>query len=84
MENDIAKRVKKVTAKQLKVDEAIINENSEFVKNLGAESIQSIELIAALEEEFDIEMDEGAALSVKTVGKAIEFIKKAIEEQKGA
>jgi acyl carrier protein len=82
MENDIAQRVKKVVAKQLKVDESQITEASDFVKDLGAESIQSIELIAAFEEEFDIEMDEKAALGVKTVGKAIEFIKKTIEEQK--
>jgi len=84
MENDIAQRIKKVVAKQLKVDEGKINEDSDFVKDLGAESIQAIELIAAFEEEFDIEMDERAALAVKTVGKAIEFIEEAVKKQKGA
>ena len=66
------------------MDESQINENSDFVKDLGAESIQSIELVAAFEEEFDIEMDEKTALAVKTVGKAVEFIKKVIGEQKKA
>lgn len=81
MSSDVVQRVKKVVAEQLKVDECEITEASDFVKDLGAESIQAIELVAAFEEEFDIEMDEKAALSVKTVGKAVEFIKKAIEEQ---
>jgi len=80
---DIEQRVKKVVAKQFKVNENEIKLESEFVKDLGAESIQSIELIALFEEEFDIEMDEQAALVVKTVGDAVEFIKKVIEENDG-
>ena len=75
----VEERVKKVVAKQLKVDESEITSESDFVKDLGAESMQSIELVAAFEEEFDIEMEEEAALQVKTVGKAIEFIEKAIK-----
>lgn len=82
LEGTVSERVKKVVARQLKVDLAKVSDNADFVKNLGAESIQSIELIAAFEDEFDIEMDEEAALSVKTVGKAVEFIDKAIKEQK--
>ncbi len=77
--SDVAERVKKVVSRQLKVSPEKITENSDFVKDLGAESIQSIELIAAFEEEFGITMDEDAALSVKTVGKAIEFIKNHLE-----
>ena len=80
---DIEQRVKKVVAKQFKVNENEIKLESEFVKDLGAESIQSIELIALFEEEFDIEMDEQAALVVKTVGDAVEFIKKVIQENDG-
>ena len=78
----VEERAKKVVARQLKVDESEITNESEFVKDLGAESMQSVELVAAFEEEFDIEMDEDAALQVKTMGKAIEFIEKAINEQK--
>lgn len=77
---DIEQRVKKVVARQLKVNENEIKLESEFVKDLGAESIQSIELVALFEEEFDIEMDEQVALAVKTVGDAIEFIKKVIDK----
>ncbi len=52
-----------------------------FTADLGAESVQSIELVAMFEEEFGIEMDEDAALSVQTVGEAIEFIANVCKEQ---
>jgi len=76
--SDVEKRVKEVTARTLKVDVGRIAGDSRFVEDLGAESIQSVELVAAFEEEFDIEMDEEEALEVKTVGKAIEFIEKML------
>ena len=72
--SDVEQRVKQVVADTLKVEAGRITEEARFVEDLGAESVQSIELIAAFEEEFDIEMDEEAALEVKTVGKAIEYI----------
>ncbi|MFH1707615.1 MAG: acyl carrier protein [Planctomycetota bacterium] len=72
-------RVKKVTAELLKVDIAKVTENARFVEDLGAESIQSIELVASFEEEFDIEMDEDEALSVKTVKNAADFIDKVLK-----
>lgn len=77
--SDVERRVKEVTAKTLKVDVGRITNDARFVEDLGAESIQSVELVAAFEEEFDIEMDEEEALEVKTVGKAIEFIEKALQ-----
>lgn len=77
----VEERVKKVVAQQLKVDESEIKDEADFVRDLGAESVQSIELVAAFEDEFDIEMEEDAALQVKTVGKAIEFIKRDLKEQ---
>jgi acyl carrier protein len=49
------------------------------VEDLGAESVQSIELVAAFEEEFDIDMDEEAALGVKNVGDAVKFIEKHLK-----
>lgn len=72
--SDVAQRVKDVVEKTLKIDPAGIVNEARFVEDLGAESIQSVELMAAFEEEFDIEMDDEAALGVKTVGKAVEFI----------
>jgi len=80
---EIAARVKQVTAELLKVDAATVTEEAEFVGDLGAASIQSIELVAAYEEAFDIEMDQDEALAVKTVGDAIEFIAKTVAEQHG-
>lgn len=74
--SDTLERVKKVTAELLKIDPSKVQNNSRFVEDLGAESIQSIELVAAFEEEFGIEMDEDAALSVKTVADAATFIEK--------
>ena len=72
--SDVEKRVKEVVVRTLKVDPARLTDDVRFVEDLGAESIQSIELVAAFEDEFDIEMDDDEALGVKTVRKAIEFI----------
>ena len=76
--SDVEKRVKEIVARTLKVDPGRITDDARFVEDLGAESIQSVELVAAFEEEFDIDMDEEEALAVKTVGKAIEFIEKIV------
>jgi acyl carrier protein len=72
--SDVEKRVKDVVVRVLKVDPGRVVDEARFVEDLGAESIQSVELLAAFEEEFDLDMDEDAALGVKTVGKAVEFI----------
>ncbi len=76
--DDIKKRVTKVIAQVLKVEEGQIGEEQSFAADLGAESVQSVELMAGFEEEFDIEMDEDEALEVQTVGGAIDFIAKQI------
>ena len=77
--SDVAERVKKVVCEVLGAKPEDVSETSEFVSELGAESIQSIELVAAFEDEFDIEMDEDAALQVKNVGDAINFIQKHLD-----
>jgi len=74
MPEDTRERVVKVVAETLNVDESRVTDESQFVEDLGAESMQSVELIAAFEDEFDIEMDEQEALGVKTVGDAVTFI----------
>jgi acyl carrier protein len=73
-------RIKSVCTELLKVEASRVQENSRFVEDLGADSMQSIELVAAFEEEFDIEMDEDAALGVKTVIDAVVFIDRVIAE----
>ena len=77
----VEERVKAVTAQVLKLSAEEINNEDSFMVDLGAESVQSIELVAMFEEEFGIEMDEDAALAVETVGSAIEFITNVCKEQ---
>ena len=81
MAEDIHDRVVKVVSQTLKVEESRVSDEARFVEDLGAESMQSVEMIAAFEEEFDIEMDEEEALGVKTVGKAVEFISAVIAQE---
>jgi len=77
----VEQRVKAVTAKVLDLDASEIKLENEFAADLGAESVQSVELVAMFEEEFGIEMDEDAALAVETVGGAVEFITNVCKEQ---
>ena len=77
--SDVADRVKRVTAETLKVELSRVDDQSRFVEELGASSMESVELVAAFEEEFDIDMDEQAALAVKTVGDAVVFIEKIVQ-----
>ena len=72
--DDVKARVYKVIAQVLKIEESQIDEANSFTADLGAESVQSVELMAGFEEEFDIEMDEDEALEVQTVSGAIDFI----------
>jgi acyl carrier protein len=72
--DDVKARVYKVIAQVLKIEEGQIDEANSFTADLGAESVQSVELMAGFEEEFDIEMDEDEALEVQSVGDAIDFI----------
>ena len=74
--SDTTDRVKRVVAETLRVDPDRIVDNARFVEDLGAESIQSVELVAAFEEEFDIDMDEEEALQVKSVHDAVTFIER--------
>ena len=77
----VEERVKQVTARVLGLDPKNIRMEDNFTEDLGAESVQSIELVAMFEEEFGIEMDEDAALSVTTVGGAVDFITAVCKEQ---
>ena len=76
--NEVASKVKMVIGQVLEVDDAELTENSNFVFDLGASSMQSLELVAGFEEEFKIEMDEDKALEIQTVGDAVDFISEHI------
>jgi acyl carrier protein len=77
----VDERVVAVTARVLKIEASEIKPNDNFTSDLGAESVQSIELVAMFEEEFGIEMDEDAALSVESVGSAVEYITEVCNQQ---
>lgn len=72
--SEVQRRVVHVICRVLGVDEALVQPDSHFVFDLGAESTQSVELVAAFEAEFNVDLDEDAALEVQTVGGAVDFI----------
>lgn len=67
-------RVKKVVVKQLEVSEDQVTETASFVDDLGADSLDVVELVMGLEEEFDIEIPDEDAEKIATVGNAIQYI----------
>ena len=75
---ELQERVVKVVCQVLGVDAAMVEPTSHFVFDLGAESTQSVELVAGFETEFNIEMDDEAALKVQTVGDAVDFVAKYV------
>jgi len=74
---DITERVKKIVVEHLNVGPEKVVENASFIEDLGADSLDTVELVMAFEEEFGIEIPDDAAESIATVGNAIEFIQKA-------
>ena len=72
--SDINDRVKKIVIDHLGVDEAKVTENASFIDDLGADSLDTVELVMAFEEEFNIEIPDDAAEKILTVKDAIEFI----------
>jgi acyl carrier protein len=76
---DIQTRVTKVVCQVLNVDPEMVQADSNFAYDLGAESSQSVQLIAGFEEEFGINMDSDAAMAVQTVGGAVDFIARHVK-----
>jgi len=75
---DIEKRVKEIIAEQLSIDVEEVKPEASFIDDLGADSLDTVELIMAFEEEFDLEIPDEEAEKIKTVGDAIEHIKKHV------
>jgi acyl carrier protein len=73
MEN-IEQRVKKIVAEQLGVNEADVKSDSSFVNDLGADSLDTVELVMALEEEFETEIPDEEAEKITTVQQAVDYI----------
>jgi acyl carrier protein len=72
--SDIQERVTKIVAEQLGVDEGQISNSSSFVDDLGADSLDTVELVMALEEEFGCEIPDDQAEKITTVQQAIDYI----------
>ena len=71
---NIVERVKKIVAEQLGVNEADIKNESSFVDDLGADSLDTVELVMALEEEFECEIPDDQAEKITTVQQAVDYI----------
>ncbi len=74
--SDIAERVKKIVVEHLGVDSDKVKEDASFIDDLGADSLDNVELVMAFEEEFGIEIPDDAAETIQTVGDAIKYIEK--------
>ena len=75
--SDVAERVKKIVVDHLGVEGDKVKPEASFIDDLGADSLDTVELVMAFEEEFGIEIPDDAAETIQTVGDAINFVQKA-------
>ena len=75
--SDTAEKVKKIVIEHLGVEEAKVTTEASFIDDLGADSLDTVELVMAFEEEFGIEIPDDAAENIQTFGDAVKFIKEA-------
>lgn len=75
--SDIADRVKKIVIEHLGVEADKVSEGASFIEDLGADSLDTVELVMAFEEEFGVEIPDDAAETIQTVGDAVKFLKEA-------
>ena len=72
--SDVANRVKKIIVERLNVDEAKVVDKASFMDDLGADSLDTVELVMAFEDEFGVEISDDVAEKIKTVGDAVELL----------
>ena len=75
MANAVEEKVKEIICEQLGVEEDDVTPNAKFIEDLGADSLDTVELVMALEEHFDIQIPDEDAEKIVTVGDAIQYIK---------
>ena len=75
--SDIAERVKKIVVEELNVEADKVTDSASFIDDLGADSLDTVELVMAFEEEFDIEIPDDSAEGILTVADAISYITNA-------
>jgi acyl carrier protein len=80
---EIEEKVITIVAEQLSVDKAEISRETSFVNDLGADSLDTVELVMELEDEFDMNIPDDEAEKLQTVGSAIDFIQKIMAGPKG-
>jgi acyl carrier protein len=76
--SDVLARVTKMVVEHLDVEEDKVTEKAHFIDDLGADSLDNVELVMAFEEEFDIEIPDDAAEHIQTVGDAVKFISEKV------
>ncbi|MEL6373353.1 MAG: acyl carrier protein [Pseudomonadota bacterium] len=74
--SDIAERVKKIVVEHLGIEAEKVTEKASFIDDLGADSLDTVELVMAFEEEFSCEIPDEAASDIQTVGDAVKFLEK--------
>ena len=79
--DNVEQRVKKIVAEQLGVNEAEIKNESSFVDDLGADSLDTVELVMALEEEFETEIPDEEAEKIITVRQVVDYIKSHVAKK---
>ena len=72
--SDVADRVKKIVIEHLGVDEGKVSDNASFIDDLGADSLDTVELVMEFEDAFDINIPDEDAEKIQTVGAAVEYI----------
>ncbi len=77
---NLEERVKKIIIEQLAVDTSEVNSDAKFVQDLGADSLDTVELVMALEEEFDIEIPDEDAEKIQKVQQAVDYIKSKVSK----
>ena len=77
--SDVGEKVEEITARVLEVDPILVKGTSNFNYDLGADSLDVVELVMSLEEEFNIEISDMEADQIPTVGEAVDFIKNRME-----
>ncbi len=78
MTKSIEERVKEIICEQLGVEEEEVIPTAKFIEDLGADSLDTVELVMAFEEEFDLEIPDEEAEKISTVGDAVQYIKDSV------
>ncbi|MEK7476469.1 MAG: acyl carrier protein [Candidatus Coatesbacteria bacterium] len=80
----VEEKVKEIIVDQLGVDASKVTETAKFVEDLGADSLDTVELVMAFEEEFDIEIPDEDAEKIRSVNEATDYVKKKVAAKGGA